>query len=121
MLRIEPVANAPAFVSGVCILRGETVPVVDAAVLLGAAGAQPSRLLVIDVAGRRVALAVEACEGLRRLDPQALRSMPPLLREAAGDAVSQVGVLDGELLEALDAARVLPANALAAIEAGVAA
>jgi purine-binding chemotaxis protein CheW len=121
MLPIEPVANAPAFVMGVCVIRGETVPVVDAALLVGATSEPPTRLVVVTAGDRRVALAVVACEGLLRLGPAVLRGVPPLLREAAGDVVSALGLLDGEFLEALDTARILPDDALAAIDAGVAA
>jgi purine-binding chemotaxis protein CheW len=121
MLPVETVANAPAFVTGVAVIRGATVPVVDAGVLLGAAVSPPRRLVVLRVADRAVALAVEACEGTRRIESSELSAMPPLLREAAGEVVSAVGVLDGGLLQALEAARIVPAEVLATIDAELAA
>lgn len=111
-LAIEPIAGAPAFVMGLSIIRGAPVPVIDLGGLLGGASAggspaAPGRLVTLRVDGRCVALAVEAVLGVRAL-PASLEEPPPLLREAADDAIESIGVLDAELLLVLRAAQLVP-------------
>jgi len=78
---ITPVPRAPAFVEGVVKLRGEVIPVLDVRKRLGvppAADPHLSRFLVVNVAGRRLALVVdEACEVIR-LPRREIRAAPPL-------------------------------------------
>lgn len=108
-LPIEPIAEGPPFVRGLSIVRGEAVPVVDLAGLLDERAGPPAERWVLVRAGdRRVALAVERVIGLGRLDPGELSALPPLLREAHGERVRQVGRLDAALLMVLEAARLAP-------------
>jgi purine-binding chemotaxis protein CheW len=116
MLPLEPLAGAPAFVSGVSFIRGETVPVVHAGLLLGAAEASPSRLVSLEIGDRRIALAVDAVLGIRALTGDALRALPPLLANASGGAISAVGALDSELLLVLESARLVPDSAWPAFD-----
>lgn len=106
----ESVGDMPSFVSGLSIIRGKPVPVVDLDDLLdqGAAGRPATRFVVVRVDNRRVALAVEDVIGLRAIDASSHEQMPPLLRNARSDVVDAVGVLDGELLVMLRSARIVP-------------
>jgi purine-binding chemotaxis protein CheW len=106
-LVVEPVAGAPGFVSGLSIVRGEPIPVVDAARLLGTEVASPSRLVTLRAGTRRFALAVDAVLGVRALDPGSLAVLPPLLDEL-GDVVTAIGTLDAQLLLVLRASRLVP-------------
>jgi purine-binding chemotaxis protein CheW len=107
-LPVEPVAGMPASVLGLSVIRGKPVPVVHLGTLLGSAGpADPTRFVTIRVAGRRVALAVDEVLGVRTLDPAAFDRLPPLLRDAQGDAIEAIGALDRHLLVVLNGARVL--------------
>lgn len=107
VLPVEPVA-APACVRGLSVIRGEPVPVVDLALLLGETSRDPARLVTVKLGRRRVALAVEAVLGLRSLDPGQLGALPPLLQDRASGAIEAVGTLDAELLFLLQAAKLLP-------------
>jgi purine-binding chemotaxis protein CheW len=111
-LPVEPIGRANdrtlALIDGLAMIRGAPVPVVDARRLLGVAGAAAERFVVVRVAERRVALAVDAVLDVRRIEAEALSSLPPLLRNAQRELVSAIGALDRELLVVLDAARVLP-------------
>jgi purine-binding chemotaxis protein CheW len=107
-LPVHPLAGAPPFVSGTSVIRGEPVPVVQLADLLGAAGASPARFVVIRAGNHHVAVAVDAVIGIRQLDAGAVASVPPLLATAASEAVAALATLDSELLVVLRAARVLP-------------
>jgi purine-binding chemotaxis protein CheW len=109
VMRVGPiaaVAGAPAFVSGLSLIRGAPTPVVQVALLLGGRVAPPRRLVTVRAGGRIVALAVDAVLGLRWIGDAA--EPPPLLRQATADVVSAIGALDAELLLVLNTARLIP-------------
>ncbi|HZL19784.1 MAG TPA: chemotaxis protein CheW [Polyangia bacterium] len=121
-LPVGPLAAAPAFVTGLSIIRGRPTPVVDTGALLGARDeAHPRRLVVLRLGERRVALAVEEVLGVRALSGATLHRLPPLLSEAGRDAVSAIGALDDALLLALDAGRLVPQAVWDAVAVGGAA
>lgn len=107
-LPVEPLAGIPRPVLGVAIIRGRPTPVVDLGWTLAAEESQPGRFVTVDVAGRRVALAVGSVVGVRSIPADALHELPPLLRDADADAVAAIGTLDAELLMVLRGARLLP-------------
>jgi purine-binding chemotaxis protein CheW len=78
---ITPVPRAPAFVEGVVRLRGEVIPALDVRRRLGLPAdpyGRRTRFLVVNVAGRRIALVVdEVCEVLR-LARSEIRAAPAL-------------------------------------------
>lgn len=115
-LPLQPVTGAPAFVRGLSLVRGELVPVVDLAQLLGAQGGAPGgRLVIVRAANRRLALAVDA---VLRVLPQELlpsRSVAPLLSKALPAQVTALAVLDGAALAVLESTSVLPEEAWATL------
>jgi purine-binding chemotaxis protein CheW len=116
MLPIEVVGGAPPCVSGLAIIRGTPTPIVDVALLLGGHAAPAERLVTVRAGTRTVALAVAAVLGVRSIEDSA-QSLPPLLREAAGDIVSAIGRLDADLLLFLDTIRLLPQGYSACVSA----
>lgn len=107
-LAIEPLSAGPACVRGVSVIRGEATPVVDPGVLLGIPQAScTSRFLTVRAGDRVVALALEAVLGVRRLDAETIRSLTPLLRDAAGDTVASMATVAAERVFVLDAGRLL--------------
>jgi purine-binding chemotaxis protein CheW len=120
-LPTESFANSPIYVRGLARIRGAVTPVVDAAALLGIAESVPTRYVTLKTGERRVALAVDAVVGTRAIPATSLQSMPPLLTEARGDLVSQIGSLDRQLLIVLNDAHLLPPALWAALEAGTSA
>jgi len=121
-LPVEALPGMPAPVLGVAVIRAAVVPVVDMALLTGAAThGHPNRYVSLRLGeGRQVALAVEEVLGVRELDAQTLREVPPLLEEAAPNLVSAMALLDGELLLVLRAAHLIPDALWADIDAGTA-
>ena len=108
ILPIEVLSAAPRFVRGFCVYRGSPVLVVDAALVLGQEETRAERLVVIRTGSRTVALCVGGVLGVRAFGAEAAQTLPPLLGEAASDAVSAIGVLDEELMLFLRAARIVP-------------
>lgn len=118
-LATSPVAGAPCFVSGVAIIRGAPVPVVDAGALLGGGGgrADERRLVTLRLGQRQVALAVDAVLGVRELEAASLAELPSLLSDARSGGVESLGALDDGLLLFLDGARLIPDSVWAAVDA----
>ena len=115
-LPIEPLAQSPPFVLGLCLLRGSPVPVVDARLLFGEHGDPPERLVAIRVGSRLIALAVDSVIGLRSIEADTSVGLPLLLQDA-GDVVAAVGTLDAELLLVLNTARIVPQAVLDSVDA----
>lgn len=115
-MAVRGVAECPSFVLGVSVIRGQAVPVIDAASLLGAPGSHPARIVTVAIDGRRIALAVEAVLGVMEIPLEFISGLPPLLRDAAGDVVSALGALDRELLYVLNSARIVPGPVWAALQ-----
>jgi purine-binding chemotaxis protein CheW len=106
-LPVEPIAGAPAFVAGVAIIRGEPMPIVDAARLLGADASSPARFVTLRSGARRFALAVDAVLGVRTLNAGSLGALPPLLGDLA-EIATAIATLDAQLLVVLQASRLVP-------------
>jgi purine-binding chemotaxis protein CheW len=107
---VEPVEPAAGYLRGLALIRGETVPVVDAAVVLGGRTDETRRFVVLRVGERRVALAVAEVVGARALDGDALEALPPLLANRA-ELVAHMAVLDGKLVEVLASGRLVELGA----------
>ena len=115
---VTALAGAPFFVRGMALIRGTATPVVDAGALLGSdIPPAPTRFVTLKTDARRVALAVEAIIGVRKLATAALHDLPPLLRSANAELVSAVGMLDSELLLVLQTARIVPESVWQTLQA----
>jgi purine-binding chemotaxis protein CheW len=79
-LPIRPVPRAPDFIDGVVDLRGEVIPVVDVRRRFGLPTSPQTRTtkyLVAHVAGRVLALVVDAVLEVVRIPRSAIRAVPP--------------------------------------------
>ncbi len=117
-LPLAPLRDAPRFVLGLSVIRGESVPVVDLGALLGRAGASDAfgRFATLHVDGRTVALAVQTVEGVVELAAGSATALPPLLDGAASDAVDALALLDSALLLILRATHLVPEQRAAELE-----
>jgi purine-binding chemotaxis protein CheW len=94
---ITPVPRAPAFVEGVIRLRGDVIPVIDVRKRFGLPGTpatRKSRFLVVNVAGRRIALVVDEVREVLRLPRSEIRPAPAL--GAPGGPRFFLGVCGGD-------------------------
>jgi purine-binding chemotaxis protein CheW len=116
-LRCPPltaVSGAPECVTGVAMIRGATVAVVDLGILLGtrSAAIKDARMVTLRVGPRIVGLAVDSVVGVRDFDRAALAEVPRLLAQAHPGVITAVGSLDRELLLVLDGSQILTEETL---------
>jgi chemotaxis signal transduction protein len=114
-LPIETLPAMPEFVLGAAIVRGEIMPVVDAAVLLSANGKRRGmavRFVTLNLGnerdgGRHIALAVDTVLGVRMLACNTSSGIAPLLTGAQQRLIDAVSQLDNQLLLVLQAAHLI--------------
>ena len=117
-LPVERFAEAPAFVLGVSVIRGASVPVVDLGLLLGAersAGAAEGRYVTLKLDGGDVALSVGEVVGISDLPASELSALPGLVDGAGAGVIEALTTLDARLLRVLRASSVLSEAARAAL------
>ena len=114
-LATRPLAGAPVFVRGVCIMRGVPTPVIDVARLLGGEEAEITRFLAVRTERGPVAFATGDVTGIRdtATGPDA-EGHAGLLTGASSRLVAGVGAIDAEPLLLLQSMRVLPDDVWAA-------
>ncbi len=118
-LALSPFEGMPPFVTGLSVIRGMPIPVVDLGRLLSNERSEKrGRWVLARAQGRRVALAVEQVIGVRTLAAPLLSALPPLLGEASAEFVSRVGSLDARVLVMLESGRVLPESTWASLQFG---
>jgi chemotaxis signal transduction protein len=92
---LTPVPGARPEVLGVCNLRGQILPVVDLAKLLGVARTtSPSRLLVAEAGGLAAGLAIDEVSGVDELAEPRNEGDSDLLAGTILDAGDLVGVIN---------------------------
>ena len=106
---VTPVPGAGTAVLGVRNMRGQVLPVVDLATVLGLPPVTPQRLVVAERGGLRAGLAVDAVDGVEQL-PDASQEVDS--RHLVGAALAEgalVGVIDVEsVLAAVEISRERP-------------
>ncbi len=107
-LPLQAVAEAPHFVRGLSVIRGEPVAVIDVALLIGDTPTEANRFITIRTGKRIVAVAAEAVVRIFTPAGDLMRQMPPVLAEAGSDAVAAIGTLDAELLFFLSGVQLVP-------------
>lgn len=104
-LEVTPVPGAPPAVRGVHNLRGEVIPIVELATLLGLGGGEAQSVVVAEHAGRRAGLTVDELLDVTEL-PAELEAAEAPLAGAALAGGELVGVVDvGALLDGLQGAQ----------------
>lgn len=107
-LSIDPIANAPSFVLGVAIVRGQPTPVIDCgAFVQETERAEHTRWASVHCGDRAAVLAFEAILGVREL-PLSSDELPPLLSGAPSELLAGLALLDRKLLLVLHGSRLVP-------------
>jgi purine-binding chemotaxis protein CheW len=121
-LPIQPVANLPAFVLGVALVRGVAMPVVSLSAFFdGKAPGEGTRFVTLRAGARTVAVLVDSVVGIAELSRDNFQELPPLLSQIQPEVMETIGRLDSELVVVLRGARLVPDSVWeAASVAGVA-
>lgn len=105
-LPLSRVAGAPSAVSGLAVVRGRSMPVLDLTRLLsGGRSGDPTRWVTLNAPGA-FALAVDGVDSIRWLDDAALEASR-LFSEVAKGALTRVGSLDRNILLHFESAKIL--------------
>lgn len=118
VLPLHPVAGAPPFVRGLSLVRGELLPVVELAALLGTGGPRGERLVIVKAGAggaRRLALEVDEVLQVVKLELGSEAGVAPLLSAALPAQVEALAALDGAALAVLSSASLLSEEAWAAL------
>lgn len=115
-LPVDIVGGTPQFVSGLSIIRGVPVPVVDTGSLLGVGESRPARFVTVKAGSRLVVLTVDAVLGVRVIPVESLQDLPPLLSNAPAELIAAIGAIDSELVLVLRTACVVPESIWAVLE-----
>jgi chemotaxis signal transduction protein len=101
---IAPVPGAGRALMGIRNLRGQVLPVIDLASVLGLAGkGRPERIVVTEDGGRKAGLAVDSVDGVESVPEATEPAESPHLRGAALTGGALVGVV--EISSVLDASQ----------------
>jgi purine-binding chemotaxis protein CheW len=119
-LVLQRLPEAPEWLLGVAIMRGEVTPILDTPRLITSdrattdssnlAAGNSARWVALRVEGRRVALTVDAVLATRVLSDELHADVPPLV--ASSTLLGALAALDRRLLIVLETARLLPAASL---------
>jgi purine-binding chemotaxis protein CheW len=97
---VAPLPGAPAAIVGVRNLRGQVLPVVDLAKVLGLApGTAPERIVVAENGGRRAGLAVDSVDDVEQL--------PDAVEETESSLLTGAVLIDGALVGVVNLAALL--------------
>ena len=121
-MRVLPtvaLASMPSYLLGMSTIRGEAIPVIDLAGVVGTAPAGLlGRYITLRVGKRMAAAAVEGVIGVRTLRPETLDTLPPLLCDAQHEVVTAITLLDADLLLVLHSAHLIPEPVWATLTSG---
>jgi purine-binding chemotaxis protein CheW len=107
-LSIHSLAGTPAFVSGVCIMRGVPAPVIDVARLLGGVPAEVSRFIAVRTERGPMAFATGLIHGVRPVSAESASRHEALLGDARARLVAAVGTIDAEPVLLVQSMRLVP-------------
>jgi purine-binding chemotaxis protein CheW len=113
-LATHPLAGTPAYVSGICIMRGVPTLVIDVARLLGGGTAEVARFVAVRTDRGPVAFATGQIAGVRPVDGDAGARHEALLGDAPARLIAAVGTIDTEPVLLLQSMRLVPDEVWAA-------
>jgi purine-binding chemotaxis protein CheW len=95
---LTPVPGSPPEIIGVCNLRGQVIPVMALASMLGLAGQEPERIVVAELGDRRAGLAVDSVVDVGELPDASEQTSSPYLTGAVLIDGVLVGILDADAI-----------------------
>ncbi|MCR4434447.1 MAG: chemotaxis protein CheW [Clostridiales bacterium] len=113
------VPNAPFFVTGLCSLRGELLPVIDSRKLFNMADTEyneGSRIIVTDIEGKKVGLVADRVSEVISVEESMVKDPPGSIRGMDGGVINGILLLNHgkRLIMILDAHKIVHAGNLEA-------
>lgn len=109
------VPGTPAHVEGLVQLRGAVIPVINLRARFGLPPAAPtldSRVILVDLDGRRVGVLADSAREIRKLDTDELRPPPEAIARQSRGLVKLVGAAGERLVMLIDFDRVVGSEVL---------
>jgi len=109
------VPGTPAHVEGLVQLRGAVIPVINLRARFGLPLAAPtldSRVIVVDLEGRRVGVLADSAREIRKLETDELRPPPDSIARQSRGLVKLIGAAGDRLVMLIDFDRVVGSEVL---------
>jgi purine-binding chemotaxis protein CheW len=111
MQSITVVPHTPAFVEGVTNLRGEVLPVIDLRKRFGLpldqARGKDTRIVVVEIDGKKVGMVVDAVSEVLRVSDQAIEPPSPIVTTVDSAFIRGIAKVGERLIILVELARVL--------------
>ena len=118
-VHVTPIPNAPLFVEGVMNLRGRVIPVVGLRRRFGMPDRErdrSARVIVVEVAGRTLAVSVDAVVEVATVDATAIEPLPELASTERSEYIIGVSRAGDRMVIVLDMDRVFSAEEKATLD-----
>lgn len=115
------IANAPDFIKGVINLRGVIVPVVDMRIKFRLDSVKYNDftvVIVLNIAGRVVGMAVDSVSDVMALSPEQIRAAPEFSRSVDASYLLGLGTAGERMLILMDIERLMSSTEMALIDVG---
>jgi len=102
---IKPVPHSPRFIDGVIEVRGAVIPAMELSKRFGTPPAPDpleKRFIIVSIAGKLLALGVDAVTEIVRIEPKAYRPVPSLLKRPETRCFTGVARAGRELILVVD-------------------
>ncbi|QNU66125.1 chemotaxis protein CheW [Ruminiclostridium herbifermentans] len=104
------VPNASDFITGLCCLRGELLPVIDSRKLFGIAASdyeEGTRIVIIEINGKKVGIIADKVSEVLSVDESVIKEPPESIKEIDGGVITSILLLnDGKrIIMVLDASK----------------
>lgn len=113
---VTKIANAPDFLKGVINLRGVIVPIIDMRIkfhLEQVSYNQFTVVIVLNIAGRVIGMAVDGVSDVIALTPEQIRPAPELSASLDTQYIVGLGILDERMIILMDIERLMSAQDMA--------
>ena len=112
---ITKVPNAPQYITGLCSLRGELLPIIDSRKLFGLPDQElneSSRIIVADIHEKKVGLVTDKVSEVISVEEAAIQEPPSSIGQADGGAIDGILILNEgkRVVMILDAERIIKAG-----------
>lgn len=94
---LKKIPNAPQYITGLCCLRGELLPVIDSRKLFSMPHKEfddRSRIIVTDIQGKRIGLICDRVSEVITIEDSAIKEPPSSIKEIHGGVIDSILILN---------------------------